>query len=540
MKNLLKINILLLESDLKVRTHLVALLRKLGCVDVSIAKSSNDLLSQLKQNTFDLLLMDFEHTEFSNGNDFIRYLLSQSLLPHHCKVLFLSDQPEAVLADLAFRYVTTEVINKPIDQNKLLQQLKEHENSTKRLKLLFNQLSNANNEQKEAILTHAHFIGLTSAQHNEIQLIRASQLLKIGQISPALHTIKTINLSAQQASAQLAINHLIGDEKKLKLTLLKMQSLNLLARKQALYKVKVFLQHNDYYQSLVTFNQLPEVSFSAYEAQLKSIFIFEIESLPTSIEYLERKLKTTLENHHYLTIILLSMMQTVILDYCLSNHNNSLTAELCSQQIKKILKQLLNLSTADQYQDLLPFIKFVLDSIYLDQDAQKSDKTSLNKQLKPLKLRANDHLKQFFCLAAAVLLGDKVSATELFDQKVRLHGMMDISAQSMSFNYLMQKLFDKINQDEEYRASYYNQSAIDKQLLNHSFLALELFSKAHFLAPTNPVYLLNLLNTMQALKLTKFWRFEQQDLLTIAYKLKMTQPQQQRLLQLKQHAKDQC
>ena len=71
------------------------------------------------------------------------------------------------------------------------------------------------------------------------------------------------------------------------------------------------------------------------------------------------------------------MMQTVILDYCLSNHNNSLTAELCSQQIKKILKQLLNLSTADQYQDLLPFIKFVLDSIYLDQDAQKSDKTSL-------------------------------------------------------------------------------------------------------------------------------------------------------------------
>ena len=536
MQNPLKINVLLLESNLKVRTHLVSLLRKLGCLDVNIAKSTHDLVAQLKQHNFDLLLMDFESSEYSNGNDFIRYLISQSLLADHCKVLFLSDQPERVLTDLAFRYITTEVIDKPIDQIKLKQLLKEHESSAKRLKLMFAQLNNANNEQKEAVLAHAHFIGLTTAQHNELQLIRASQELKIGQVNSALKTVKSINLAGQQASAQLAIYNLIGDEKKLKLTLLKMQSLNLLARKQALYKVKIFLQHNDYYQSLVTFNQLPEVSYSAHEAQLKSIFIFETESLPTSIEYLERKLKTTLENHHYLTIILFSMMQVALLDYCLSNHNNALTSQLCSQQVKKIIKQLLSLHNQDHFQAYLPFFKLLLECVALDGDALKQDKVQLNRQLQQLLMRIDDHLKQFFCLVAAVLLRDKETAATVFHQKMRLHGMMDISAQSMAFDYFMQKLFEQINQDEEHRASCYNQWAIEKQQQQQSFMALDLFSKAHFLAPTNPVYLLNLLNTMQVLKLTKFWRFEQQDLLTTAYKLKMTQPQQQRLLQLKQYS----
>lgn len=532
MHSALKLNILLFESQLNVRTHLVSLLKKLGCTRVYTAKTVKEVVSQLKTGAIDVLLMDFDTEHYSNGNDFIRYLISLKAIPDHCRVLFLSDQSARALSDQAFRYTSTDVIEKPINQPKLKTLLTQYNESSQRLKIMFTQLRHAAPEQQLAILSHVTFIGLSPAQNNELQLIKAAYYLKLNQISAALHCVKSITQASQQASAQLAIYSLIGDEKKLKLTLLKMQSLNILTKKQTLFSVKHFLHYNEFYQSLVALNQLPEFSLSAHEAELKAICIYETQGLENALEYLDKKLKTTLENQHYLGLILMSMIRLIIVEQCLCTKQSRLKIDKTAYQIKALIKNLFSLNNNEINQNCLPFLRLYLQIL----DTDPSHATALSEkhasQLSALCKRISHSSEQLICLACAVELKRTDIAVELVRDKIQLHGMMDSSAQSLAFDYFILKLFDCACLDENHKASYFNTWAIERQNKSQRYLALAFFAKAHFLAPTHPVYLLNLLNTMQSLELSKYWRYQQSKLLLDAQALTMTQAQQQRLAQL--------
>ncbi|OUL57766.1 response regulator [Pseudoalteromonas ulvae] len=532
MHSALKLNVLLFESQLNVRTHLITLLKKLGCTKVKTAKTVKEVISQLKTGSVDLLLMDFDTDHYSNGNDFIRYLITLKGIPDHCRVLFLSDQPERALSDLAFRYTSTDVLEKPVSQPKLKALLTQYNESSQRLKIMFTQLRHASPDQQLAILSHATFIGLSSAQNNELQLIKAAYFLKLNHVSDALDCVKAITQASQQASAQLAIYSLIGDEKKLKLTLLKMQSLNLLTKKQTLFSVKHFLHYNEFYQSLVTLNQLPEFSLSAHEAELKAVCIYETQGIENALEYLEKKLKTTLVNQHYLGLILMSMIRLIMLEQCLFTKQSRLKTDKTAYQIKVLIKNLFTLNNNEINQSCLPFLRLYLQILENDpsQSTDLSEKHAL--QLKALCKRISHASEQLICLACAVELKRTDIAVELVRDKIQLHGMMDSSAQSLAFDYFILKLFDSACIDENHKASYFNTWAIERQDKSQRYLALAFFAKAHFLAPTNPVYLLNLLNTMQSLKLSKYWRYQQSQLLLDAQSLTMTQAQQQRLAQL--------
>lgn len=532
MHTALKLNVLLFESQLNVRTHLVSLLKKLGCTKVCTAKTVKEVVSQLKTGSIDVLLMDFDTAHYSNGNDFIRYLISLKAIPDHCRVLFLSDQTERALSDQAFRYTCTDVLEKPVSQPKLKALLAQYNESCQRLKIMFTQLRHAGPEQQLAILSHATFIGLSPAQNNELQLIKAAYYLKLNHISDALDCAKTITLASQQASAQLAIYSLIGDEKKLKLTLLKMQSLKVLTKKQTLFSVKHLLQYNEFYQSLVTLNQLPEFSLSAHEAELKAVCIYETQGIENALEYLEKKLKTTLENEHYLGLILMSMIRLIMLEQCLTSQHSRLKADKTTYQVKVLLKNLFTLNNNEINQNCLPFLRFYLQVIEDIQDDTTRDTHQRTSQLNALCKRISHSSEQLICLACAVELKLTDLALDLVKEKIQLHGMMDSSAQSLAFDYFVQKLFDRACLDEHHKASCFNTWAIERQDKAQRYLALDFFAKAHFLAPKHPVYLLNLLNTMQSLNLSKFWRYQQSELLNDAKTLKMTHAQQQRLAQL--------
>ncbi|SFD02927.1 response regulator [Pseudoalteromonas denitrificans] len=523
----IKLNILLIESNLSSRSHIKRILKQSGCSKITVEKNGASLISKPQLLNYDLMILDFDIDSSFTGTEFIRQLIALQILQDHTRIIFITDQVEKVAADLPFRYVTTDIIEKPVNNSKLAQKLQYYDNSSKRLKLLLKQLTKADKIQKQNILQHAQFIGLDNQQENEINLIKSTNFLKCGLTNHALNTLKLINDARVQASAQIALYNLCGNETKFKLTLLKMKSLNLLNRKQVFYQISQAIRQSDSYQALSLINQLDEFSYSHQEVELKAFLILECHSIEHCIEYLNQKLGTTLENQHYRNLVSFSLLKCLILEQTLNHKSNEISDELFEVRCKKAWAEIAkNQSPIDmmQYQT---YLKLILN---ICQKPNHKEKWLV--RLNILLKQPQDHIKQFILMSASALLKQQKPISLLYNQQLPVLGMMDISAQSLSFNYSMAKIFNDQFRDPELKSALYNRWGIDRQKKNKSFQALTYFSKAHALMPLNSVYLLNFLNIMQSLDIQKYWQFSQLDLIAHANSIELNSQQNQRLEQL--------
>jgi len=523
----IKLNILLIESNLSSRSHLKRILKQSGCINITVAKNGADLISKPQQLDFDLLILDFDIDNCFSGTEFIRQLLILKTLQDHTRIIFITDQANKVSADLPFRYVTTDIIEKPVNHAKLAQKLQYYDTSSKRLKLLLKQLSKANNIQKQNILQHAQFIGLDNQEQNEVSLIKATNLLKCDLPDAALNTLKTINNSAIQASAQIAFYNLCGNESKFKLTLLKMKSLNLLSRKQVLYQAHHAISKKDTYQALKVLNDLDEFSLTTQEVELKAVLILENHSIEHCIEYLQQKLRTTLENQHYRNSISLTLIKCLVLERTLNQKADQQYNELFQLRCKKAWSEISQNQNPIDMTGYQNAIKLIL-SICLEPENKDKWLTQLNTLIK----QPQDSHRQFLLTCAYALLKQIKVISTLYGNRLSMLGMMDMSAQDISFNYFMTKVFNDQLREPKIKAALFNRWGIDKQKQEMSFQALNYFSQSHLLMPLNSVYLLNFLNTMQSLNIKKYWQFSQEDLIKHAKTLELNNQQDQRLKQL--------
>ena len=523
----IKLNILLIESNLSSRSHLKRILKQSGCLNITIINNGAELISKPKLLDFDLLILDFDIDNCFTGTEFIRQLLTLKILQDHTRIIFITDQADKVSADLPFRYVTTDIIEKPVNHAKLTQKLQYFDASSKRLKLLLKQLSKANSIQKQNILQHAQFVGLDNQEKNELNLIKATNLLKCDLPGTALDTLKTISNAAIQASAQIALFNLCGNESKFKLTLLKMQSLNILSRKQILYKIKNAINKKELFQALKIFDSLDEFSFTTEEVELKALLILENHSIEEATDYLKQKLRTTLENQHYRNSLSLTWIKCLVLDRTLNHKADQEFNELFVLRCKKAWSEISqNQSPIDMsgYQNV---IKLILN-ICLEPENKDQHLSKLTILIK----QPQDCHKQFLLTCAHALLKQVKVLHNLYNKRLSLIGMMDLSAQEISFNYCMNKVFNDQFRDPKIKAALFNRWGIDKQNQGMSFQALSEFSQAHLLMPLNSVYLLNFLNTMQSLNINKYWQFSQKNLIKHAQTLELNSQQDQRLKQL--------
>lgn len=523
----IKLNILLIESNLSSRSHLKRTLKKSGCHNITVIKNGAELISKPKLLDFDLLILDFDIDNCFTGTEFIRQLLTLKILQDHTRIIFITDQVNKVSADLPFRYVTTDIIEKPVNHAKLTQKLQYFDSSSKRLKLLLKQLSKANSIQKQNILQHAQFVGLNTQEKNEINLIKATNLLKCDLPEAALNTLKNINDASVQASAQIAFFNLCGNESKFKLTLLKMESLNLLSRKQVLYKVNYAINKKESFQTLKALDNLDEFSFTTEEIELKAFLILENHSIEETIDYLQKKLRTTLENQHYRNSLSLTMIKCLALDRTLNHKADQEFNELFALRCKKAWSEISQNQSPIDMSGYLNIIKIILN-ICLDPENKDKHLSQLNILIK----QPQDCHKQFLSTCAYALLKQPKEVSSLYNKRLSILGMMDLSAQEISFNYSMNKVFNDQFRTPKTKAALFNHWGIEKQNHKMSFQALNLFSQAHLLMPLNSVYLLNFLNTMQSLSINKYWQFSQKELIKHAQTLELNNQQDQRLKQL--------
>jgi len=523
----IKLNILLIESNLSSRSHLKRVLKQSGCINITVAKNGAELISKPKLLDYDLLILDFDIDNCFTGTEFIRQLQTLKILQDHTRIIFITDQANKVSADLPFRYVTTDIIEKPVNHAKLTQKLKYYDSSSKRVKLLLKQLSNADSIQKQNILQHAQFVGLDNQQSNEVNLIKAINLLKCDLPATALNTLKTINNAAIQASAQIALFNLCGNENKFKLTLLKMESLNLLSRKQILYKIQHAINKKESFQALKVLDNLDKFSFSTQEVELKAFLILENQSIEDCIDYLQQKLRTTLENQHYRNSLSLTLIKCLVLDRTLNQKADQQFNELFALRCKKAWTEISQKQSPIDMSGYQNVIKIIL-SICLEPENKDKWLAQLNILIKQPQ---NCHTQLLLTCAFSLLKQVKVISS-LYSERLSLLGMMDISAQDISFNYAMTKVFNDQIRDSKIKAALFNRWGINKQNQKMSFKALHYFSQAHLLMPLNSVYLLNFLNTMQSLSINKYWQFSQGDLIKHAKTLELNNQQDQRLRQL--------
>ncbi len=525
-----KLKILLIESHLGARSHVKGLLRQLGYQNITVAKNGAEALTNHTQFSFDLLILDFDIDNCFSGTEFIRYLMSRDLLPTHCRVLFITDKADKINQDLPFRLLNTEVLQKPLNKNHISHLLENYSSCNSRFKILFNQLQKADKNQQLKVLQQMNFVGLDQSQQNEISLIKANQLLELGHTKEAAATLKTINNMEQQTAAQAGLYYLIGNENQFKLAILKKQSLGILSRKKALFEIAYAFNNKHFIDALAIINKFEEHTYSPQEVELKALILFEIDDFHAASEYLQQKLGTTLENQHYRNRVSLSWLKIVLLDFILLDHadekqNSDFIANyqmaFSSIQFKGAHKEI------QQYHN---YVKKILEIIQLNANPKTA-------QLNAMLHNADDPNKKFFMACIYSLLQQDKNVMTVFQSKIKILNHLDHSAKSISLNYLTTRLLTKACKTPDLMATFLNRSGLMHQNDNQSFISLNDFYHAHQLMPENIVYILNLLNVMQKLKIKKYWQYSQQDLITFASQLKLNSEQKQRLEQITMNQK---
>ncbi len=120
-----QLKVLLVEEESASRTIMRQMLRQIGLTDVRLLKNGAALLRQFDDIDADLLLLDYEFGEQLRGPDLVRFLLRRQRLKPYCRVVFITAQPDAVLADLPYLPLPCRVVAKPVSQQIVFDVLRE-------------------------------------------------------------------------------------------------------------------------------------------------------------------------------------------------------------------------------------------------------------------------------------------------------------------------------------------------------------------------------------------------------------------------------
>lgn len=517
MTDLTELNTVVVEADSAGRTIMRQLLRQLGLSQVRLLKNAATLLRQYEQLDIDLLVLDYDLGEQLRGPDLVRFLQRRQRLPVCCRVVFITAEPAAVLADLPYLPLPCRVLAKPVSLKLLSELLRE----TAVLQTQARQLLRAMQQQAEpALLRQLIRIRagqLPQASRDTIRQMQVHLLLNWRYPQEAWALAARIRDPLRALELKLELAYLLGNHEAMQQQLQLMTQTQQLRRKQAWY---------DYRMQALQLEQLPadllaglrESELTPHEVALQAIVLYQDQGWLAARSYLENRLGLS-RDYCQRNIIALMLLTLTLLDAC-ATPDSSTHLQLAAQYVADINPDV-GLLDFRRFSGLMPQ---ALQALAGPAEPLQAICQQLQEQQSEL-----DAFQCLFAVFICLRAGRVMQATGLLWSVDTMLARMPLAAERLVVGFFHRRLFDLCQPDPVLAAETYTQWGLAHHDAGHWYRALKMFWQAQRLSPQQPDYQLNLLTQLRQLTLEQYWDQSCEQLIEHLQQSALTPGQQQQL-----------
>lgn len=488
-----QLKILVVEEDGSSRTIIRQMLRQAGVTQVRLLKNAAALLRQFEQIDVDLLLLSTDSTELLRGADLVRFLLRRQRLRPCCRVVFITGQPDEVLADLPYLPLPCRVVSKPLSHKLVFDVLRESAVMLDQAQQLLRAVRAGADSSTLRRLIRIRAGQLPLASRDAIRLMQVHLLLDWRYPAEAWQLAGRIRDPLLGLELRLELAYLLGDSEALQQQLQLMEQQQQLKRKQSWYLYRFqALQVPALPDDLLAGRRDSELTH--YEIALKAILAYQQQGFAAARIYLENRLGQT-RDYCQRNSIALVLLALTLLDGC---YQAQIDAHLTlAQQYAAEINPDVGLLDFRRFSTLMAQALMALQGV--NDTLQEICQQLVAQQAEW------DAFQGLFAAFICLRAGRTVQATGILwwiDVQI---AQMPMAAERLSIGFFHRALFDLCQPDPELAAETYTQWGLAHHDSQNWYRALKMFWQAQRLAPAQSDYLLNLLTQMRLLQREIYW-----------------------------------
>ena len=520
------IKAMIIEDSFESRGLLKSQLKQFGIGSIEAYENGAQLLREQRTLDVDVLIIGFGLGYCHSGIELVQTLTSLKMLPVWCKVIFITNSDSLTSNSYPFRYLKCEVLRKPINPRTLKRLILEGCESIRQYKSIIEDLAK-NQLQGLLIKLEGKPRGtLTPTQNDELSAITMHLLLRLGQGNKAWKLTNSISDEVFRATNRLTIANVLGDERKLKMTIGMLQGADSMRKRGIVYQISLLLRDGKFSEAQALIKSQGSHTFSLAEIELYALLTVEAFGLNKAVEFLTFKRGTSLENLFFRNSIRLIKIKcylyTLLREPEITEEHEGMFFTIDSLLDKTDW----NKGSVD-FSPTVDYVRLLVRSLRRDNQQDVLDEfNSLLRQVGEAEL-----LHLLLLTASSFLLDAKDTAKECLLKADKAMLGLEVSPESLVNQLWFERVFTALFSEPE-RAREYNRIGIHHAQNDNPYQALNMFYHSHLCAPKHASIAINLLDALDKLGMNTYWQTGQKHLCEQIAQLKLREVEQRKFDQL--------
>ncbi len=521
------LKVLIVEDAFETRGLVKSHLKQFGIKQINMLENGSSLLNQNAPLDIDVLLIGFDLGNCHSGIELVHELSLAGLLPVWCKVIFITNSDVVASSSHPFRYLKCEVLRKPINPRILLNLIVEGVTSIQHFKSILLDLQENKFDGLQIRLEALPRGELTNNQKDELNAITMHLLLRLGEGNKAWKLANGIQDELFRATNRLSIANALGDDRKLKMTLGMLQTNPLMQKRGLIYQVYQQVKEANFKSALELMKTQPTHLYSLAETELYALLLVEANGLNAAIEFLNFKLRTSLENlffRHSITLITVKCYLYLFLS------DLQLVEEMPDEflSVNELLTGTDWQRGSVDFSLQIPIIRQLLDLV---RTPENENHPLIFRRLGE-KLGASESFNQLIMATSAYLLDEKDDARDRLLQADKAMLSLEVTPETLVNQLWFKRVFELTFPEPE-RAREYNRIGIHHAKADNPYQALKMFFMSHCCSPTHASIAINLLDAKTKLGLTQYWEIDSEELTSSIDSLTLRDNEQRKYAEVK-------
>lgn len=336
---LFELQVLLIAADLELLHLCKQMLLNLGIRKIDTIRQLDDLATQDKAISADIVLLDFAVDTRMTGGEILDWLVQRGLLLNRTRLVLMSDKNDHQQYAIEYPYHQISQLERPFNKVKLDQELKQHVMFTPLLRPLLTLAGCHRFSDCLKLLLHTQSQPMPAGLEQVLLRLRVQLLLDLNKFDAVLPLLKT-PIAERQGWALWALYRIRYERGDLPACQAFLQDdsgeLILYIQRRELWQIYLAFQEHDYPAALQIVNQIPVAGMSFELAQLVHLVFFLSGDFARAHDFIERKRRLAVRGDLY---VQLGIAQTRAAIWRLQNCEPELQAQL-QQQIESLLLQM--------------------------------------------------------------------------------------------------------------------------------------------------------------------------------------------------------
>lgn len=451
------------EDEVGSRHLLKNLFRHAGVRHVDGLTNGQALLKKYEVVDVDLLILGYDLGDQLRGPDLLRHLMRQQRLTPWTQVVFITNQVDAVAAELPVRLLPTRIIAKPVSLKLLLQQIRETLLLREHVKPLLQALAEQPCLARLRQLLRLQAGHMPKASRDTIRIVQTRILLDWGYAQEAWQLSARVKSELMALELRLELAYLLGKTNNVQQLLQQMAEQQCLTRQLDLYRWRMQADAEQGSVPAQLFFVQKESELTPHEMNLSAILRFQHQGYAAAVEYLQDKLTRAQGDHYQQNALLFTWISLTLLQALQTGSSPEAAAHLERAQLATMARELANkLAWQQGAVDFKRFATLVDLAIVVTTEQEQPDWAADLHQMQ----QNSEQLDAFQCVWLAYIfhqLGQHTSANQLLWQADRRLMQMPMAPERLAIGFFHRQLFRLVNPQPAQAAAQYLQWGLQYQ-----------------------------------------------------------------------------